>query len=130
MQRPTKRKKQNRDGLEYLSYCDFLPFNSLGIISINKIVNDEILLLNEFMAIGGNYLINARIITDKNGGFYFKGTLNNYFLATEELGLLENKLAKILCNLGVWNCGMQVGKPVTAPELIIPILLKKIRLIQ
>ncbi|MCU4175654.1 hypothetical protein [Carboxylicivirga sp. N1Y90] len=126
LQRPSKRLKESRSkiGLEYMTYCDFLPESSLDIYTINKIINEELVLPLDFMSIGDSYLINARVIIDINGEFYFNGTYANYYKPSIEHTMIENQLDKILRNIGKWKYGLEAGKPVTA-ELIIPILLKK-----
>lgn len=124
LQRPQKRLRKTVHGLEYMSYCDFLPQNSLDLSIINEIVREKLLVSNEFMSIGDSYLINARIIIDNNGDFYFNGTYNNHLNPTIELTMIENQLANILRNVGHWQSGLEAGNPVTA-EVIIPLLLKK-----
>lgn len=124
LQRPSKRLIESRDGIEYVSNCDFLPQNSLDFKAINEIVNESLILPEYFMSIGDSYLINARVIIDINGEFYFNGTYGNYYKPSIEQTMIENQLDKILRSIGKWECGLEAGKPVTA-ELIIPILLRK-----
>ncbi|MCT4591631.1 MAG: hypothetical protein N4A71_27665 [Carboxylicivirga sp.] len=122
LQRPSKRSKESRNGIEYSTYCDLLPQCSLDFRTINTIVNERLILPKGFMSNGDSYLINARVIIDANGEFYFDGSYGNYYKHSIQMTLIENQLNNILRNIGSWECGLEAGKPVTA-QLIIPILL-------
>ena len=124
LQRPRKALRGSRDGLVYQTNCDFLPQNTLDFRSINKVVNKSLNVPEGFMSNGDSYQINARVIIDVNGGFYFNGTYRNIHKPSIDQTMIENQLDKILRKTGKWKCGLEAGKPVTA-ELIVPILLEK-----
>lgn len=122
LQRPQKKKRKTKDGIEYLSYCDKLPYNTIDSKTLNKIVNEKIDIPSKFMNCGDSFLIHIRAIIDKDGKFHSNGTygLNK----TNELIAIENQIIKSLKNTGQWKAGYELDKPVSS-ELIIPIILTK-----
>lgn len=121
-QRPEKRLRKTKEGLEYMTNCDSLPNNTLDINTINKIVIENIVIPPTFLSCGDSYLIHIKAIIDKNGKFHANGAygLNK----TNELIAIENQISKLLQNTGTWKVGYEANEPVSS-ELIIPILLKK-----
>lgn len=121
-QRPEKQIRRTKDGLEYMSNCDNLPQNALDFKSLNKIVNENIVIPPTFMSRGDSYLIHIKAIIDKNGEFHSNGAygLNK----TNELIVIEDQISKILRDTGTWKIGYEKNKAVSS-ELIIPILLNK-----
>lgn len=122
LQRPKKYILKTDKGMEYMTYCDILPQNTLDFDTLNKIVCEKIDIPLTFMNRGDSYLIHMRVIIDKSGEFYFNGTYN--LNKTIELIAIENQIAKTLRNTGNWKVGYEANMPVTS-ELIIPIILKK-----
>jgi hypothetical protein len=122
LQRPKKVMRKSKDGIEYVSYCDKLPRNTLDFRILNKKVNESIVIPSDFMHHGDSYLIHIRVIIDKQGEFHFNGT--NGLNKTAELIEIENQIAERLRNMGEWKVGFEANEPITS-ELIIPILLKK-----
>lgn len=122
LQRPKKKIKKTKDGLEYLSNCDNRPQNTLDFKTINEIVNGAIDIPSSFMSYGDSYLIHIRAIIDEHGEYHYNGAygLNK----TSELIIIENQISEILRNIGNWKVGYEANKPVSS-ELIIPIILKK-----
>ncbi|PSK81896.1 hypothetical protein CLV93_1072 [Prolixibacter denitrificans] len=121
-QRPEKNLRKTKDGLEYMSNCDRLPQNTLDFKTLNKIVNENLVIPPTFMSCGDSYLIHIKAIIDKNGEFHANGAYGSN--KTNELIAIENQISKILRDTGTWKVGYEANKPV-ASELIIPILLKK-----
>lgn len=122
LQRPKKVIRKSKDGIEYVSYCDKLPQNTLDFKTLNKTVIESVAIPSNFMHSGDSYLIHISVIIDTQGEFHFNGTygLNK----TTELIEIENQIAERLRNIGEWKIGFEANEPITS-ELIIPILLKK-----
>lgn len=122
LQRPKKVMRKSKDGIEYVSYCDKLPQNTLDFKTLNKTVIESVAIPSNFMHSGDSYLIHISVIIDTQGEFHFNGTygLNK----TTELIEIENQIAERLRNIGEWKIGFEANEPITS-ELIIPILLKK-----
>lgn len=122
LQRPKKVIRKSKDGIEYVSYCDKLPQNTLDFKTLNKTVFESVAIPSNFMHSGDSYLIHISVIIDTQGEFHFNGTygLNK----TTELIEIENQIAERLRNIGEWKIGFEANEPITS-ELIIPILLKK-----
>jgi hypothetical protein len=105
LQRPKKYTRKTKEGLEYMSYCDNLPQNTLDVNTLNKIVNENIDISSTFMSRGDSYLIHIRVIIDEHREVHFNGTygLNK----THELIEIENQIAKVLRNTGAWTVGSE-----------------------
>ncbi|MCL3782748.1 hypothetical protein EMN47_20365 [Prolixibacteraceae bacterium JC049] len=122
LQRPKKEIRKTKGGLEYMSSCDVLPYNTLPYDVLNKIVNERIKIPAVFMSKGDSHLIHIRAIIECDGKFHFNGTygLNK----SRDLISIENQVARIIEKTGTWHSGFEANKSVSS-ELIIPILLKR-----
>ena len=51
LQRPKKVMRNSKDGIEYVSYCDKLPQNTLDFKTLNKKVNESVIIPSDIHAL-------------------------------------------------------------------------------